>query len=128
MSLGIKIYHVQDFIRKNEVGNIDTERSLEIIREICTAANFHADSNILIDLRLTTLESIASFDEMTNLTHEFIRLAPTFKNKAAVIIPNEPERIKSAGKLEFCMRINKVRYSFFTDYEKAIDWLAEIKS
>ena len=126
MSLGIKVYHVQDFIRKNETGDIDTERSLEIVREICTAANFHADSNILIDLRETTVHS-ASFGEMNKLTEEFIRLAPGFKNKIAVIIPDEPERIKGGEKLELCMRVHKVKYSLFTDYEKAIDWLSEIK-
>lgn len=127
MSLGIKMYHVQDFIRKNEAGNIDSARSLELVRDVCTAASFHVDCNILIDLRATTV-SIASFDQMANLTQEFVRLMPAFKNKIAVIIPNEPERIKTGAKLELCMRLKGVKYSLFTDYEKAMDWLSSIKT
>ena len=127
MSLGIKVYHVQDFIRKNEEGNIDNARSLELVRDVCTAASFHVDSNLLIDLRATTV-SIASFDHMANLTQEFIRLMPSFKNKIAVLIPDEPDRIKMGTKLEVCMRLKGVRYSLFTDYEKAMDWLSSIKS
>jgi hypothetical protein len=127
MSLGIKIYHVQDFIRKNESGVIDSARSFELVREVCTAASFHVDCNILMDLRQTTV-TVTSFDHMANLTQEFIRLMPSFKNKIAVLIPNEPERIKSGEKLEVCMRIKGVRYSLFTDYEKAIDWLSSIKA
>jgi hypothetical protein len=127
MSLGIKMYHVQDFIRKNEEGHIDEERSLELVRDVCTAASFHVDCNMLIDLRETTV-SIGSFDQMANLTQEFIRLMPSFKNKIAVIIPDEPERIKTGTKLEVCMRLKGVKYSLFTDYEKAMDWLSSIKA
>ncbi len=127
MSLGIKIYHVQDFIRKNEAGHIDMERSMEIIKDVSTAANFHADSNILVDLRQTTVSPVY-FSDLTNLTEEFIRLVPQFRNKIAVIIPDEPERRRLGEKLELCMRLHKVRYSLFTDYEKALDWLSDIKS
>jgi len=127
MSLGIKVYHVQDFIRKNETGNIDNARSFEIIRDVCTAASFHVDSNILMDLRETTV-SYASFDHMASLTQEFIRLMPSFDNKIAVLIPDDPERIKNGSKLEVCMRLKRVNYKLFTDYENAIDWLSSIKS
>jgi len=126
MSLGIKVYHVQDFIRKNETGNIDNVRSLELVRDVCTAASFHVDCNILLDLRATTVSN-ASFDHTANLTQEFIRLMPSFQNKIAVIIPDEPERIKMGTKLEVCMRLKGVKYGLFTDYEKATDWLSSIK-
>jgi len=127
MSLGIKVYHVQDFIRKNESGVIDSARSFELVREVSTAASFHVDCNILMDLRETTV-TINSFDHMANLTQEFIRLMPSFKNKIAVLTPDDPERIKIGAKLEVCMRLKGVKYSVFTDYEKAIDWLSSIKS
>jgi hypothetical protein len=127
MSLGIKVYHVQDFIRKNESGVIDGARSFELVREVATAASFHIDSNILLDLRDTTL-TIASFDHMGQLAQEFIRLMPAFSNRIAVLTPDDPERIKIGAKLELCMRLKGVRYSVFTEYEKAIDWLSSIKS
>jgi len=127
MSLGIKVYHVQDFIRKNESGVIDGPRSFELVREVATAASFHIDSNLLIDLRDTTL-TIGSFEHMGQLTQEFIRLMPSFTNKIAVLTPDDPERIKVGAKLELCMRLKGIRYSMFTEYEKAIDWLSSIKS
>ena len=55
MSSGIKIYKIDDFIRKNESGEIDFDRSMKIIRELATAAAFHTNHNILIDLRDTTV-------------------------------------------------------------------------
>jgi hypothetical protein len=125
MSLGIKVYHVQDFIRKNETGNIDPARSLEIVRDVCTAASFHVDCNLLVDLRQTTV-TVVSFEHMANLAEEFIRLMPAYKNKIAVLIPNEPDRIKAGSKLELCMRVKNIKYKVFTNYETAIDWLSTI--
>jgi len=127
MSLGIKIYHMQDFIRKNEEGIISHSRSVDIIRDLCTAASFHVDSNILVDLRKSTVTG-ASFTDLINLAEEFVNLLPDFKNKIAAIVPDEPDRIKNAKKFETCMRVKNIRYRIFTDYEMATDWLSEIKS
>jgi hypothetical protein len=127
MTLGIKIYHVQDFIRKNESGYIDRARSIAIVRDVCTAASFHVDSNMLVDLRETTV-SDASFADVARVAEEFIRLQPDFRNKIAVVIPDDPERIVRARELEIAMISNHVKYRIFTDYERAIDWLSDIKT
>ena len=55
MPSNIKIYKINDFIRLNESGNMDLDRTIEIVKEVAAAASFHSDHNILIDLRETTL-------------------------------------------------------------------------
>ena len=47
MSSDIKIYKVKDFIRRNESGEIDFDRSMQIIRDLAVAASFYAGHNIL---------------------------------------------------------------------------------
>jgi len=126
MSLGIKVYQIQDFIRKNEVGAIDSDRCSEIIQNLSTATSFHSDSNLLLDLRQTTV-SVSSFDDMAAIAEEFIHVMPSFKNKMAVLIPDEPERIHTAKKLELCMRKKNLTYKIFTVYESAIEWLSHIQ-
>ena len=55
MPSDIKIYKIKDFVRFNESGDIDFERSMQIVHELAVAASFYAGNNILIDLRETTL-------------------------------------------------------------------------
>ena len=64
MLSGIKVYKVKDFIRKTETGKIDLERSKKIIRELAKAAGSHANHNILIDLRETTVLASSIEDVM----------------------------------------------------------------
>jgi hypothetical protein len=51
MSDRIKIYRIRDFIRLNESGKLDVDRSIKLVRELSAAAHFHKDHHILTDLR-----------------------------------------------------------------------------
>ena len=126
MSSEIKIYKIKDFIRKTESGDVDFDKSIQIIRELSAVAALHTGHNILIDLRETTL-SFAGMDKVMKIAMEFVQLMSSFKNKIANVVPSDAERVLMAEKLEACMKIKKFPYRFFTDFEDAIEWLSEKK-
>jgi len=125
MLSGIKIYKVNDFIRKTESGNIDLERSRKIVRELAMAAGLHTNHNILIDLRETTVSADASIEDIMKVALEFGSYASSFKNKIANIIPDDPKRMVIANRFKACMDIQGFEYELFTDYESAIEWLSK---
>ena len=117
---------MKDFIRKNASGEIDSERSIQLVRELSVAANFHADHNILIDLRETTIPTDrVMIDDLMKIVMEFVQFAPSFKNKIANLIPNDADRVSIAKQFEACMTIKNVPYKFFTEFEHAVEWLSE---
>lgn len=127
MLSGIKIYKVNDFIRKTETGNIDLERSKKIVRELAMAAGLHANHNILVDLRETTVSAAASIEDVMKVALEFGSFVSSFKNKIANIIPDDPKRMIIANRFKACMDIQGFEYELFTDYESAIEWLSTTK-
>jgi hypothetical protein len=126
MLSGIKIYKINDFIRKTETGNIDLERSKKIVRELAMAAELHANHNILVDLRETTV-SAASIEDVMKVALEFGSFVSSFKNKIANIVPDDPKRMIVANRFKACMDIQGFEYEIFTDYESAIEWLSITK-
>lgn len=126
MAPEIKIYHIGDLIRKTESGEIDFKRSIQIVRELAMAAAFHAEDNILVDLRKTRLAS-DNMNDMMNVALEIAAYKNLFKNKIATVIPNEPERIAHAEKFEAELILKDFNYRFFTEFEDAIEWLSDVK-
>ena len=126
MLSGIKIYKVKDFIRKTETGNIDFERSIKIVRELALAAGLHANHNILVDMRETTV-SDGNIEDVMKVALEFGTYISSFKNKIANIVPDDPKRMIVANRFKACMDIQGFEYELFTDYESAIEWLSITK-
>ena len=125
MSSGIKVYKIKDFIRKNESGEIDFAKSIQIVRELSAAAAFHTDHNILIDLRKTTA-SVAGMDDVMKVVMEFVQYMPSFKNKIANVVPSDANRVSLSKEFEACMKIKNFQYRFFTEFEQAIEWLSDV--
>jgi hypothetical protein len=119
-----KIYKMKDLIRKTENGEINIERSIDAIRELAIASEHHKDSNILIDLRVT--ETALNFGDLLTLALEFAYYKDCFRNKIAAIIPDDPERIKRAKFFKADLTIKGFLFDYFTDFEKAVEWLSEI--
>lgn len=126
MVSGIKIYKITDFIRKTETGKIDLRRSKQIIADLVEVAGNHADHNLLIDLRETTV-SITNLEDIITVALEFGSFSSAFKNKIANVIPDDKERLSIANHIKSCMDIQGFEYQFFTDYEDAIEWLSDIE-
>ena len=126
----IKIYKMNDFIRINRSGEIDYNKTIEIIRQIYSSTTNHPNHNVLIDMRGTTPEETymksLGMATVLDVTMQFVRIIPSFKEKIACIIPEDEKRVSIAEKFEACMTIKNYRYKFFTGFESAIEWLSEV--
>ena len=124
MVSGIKVYKVKDFVRTTQTGNIDLKRSKQLVRELVKVAGSHADHNILIDLRETTV-SVSNIVDILEVAREFGSSVSSFKNKIANIVPDDHERMVIAHRFKACMDMQGFEYEIFNDYESAIEWLSE---
>ena len=120
----VKIYKITDLIRVNKEGKLDLDRSIRLVHELAATAAFHADHNILVDLRDTTIDT-HSLDDLFEIVLEMGRFKSIFKNKMASVIPNDEQRISIAQKLKACMNIKGFQFQFFTAFEDAIEWLSD---
>jgi hypothetical protein len=123
MTVSYKIYKVKDFIRRTEKGEINIQESLNAVAELAIASEFHKDVNILIDLRDT--ETTLDYGDLLKVALEFAYYKDCFRNKIAGVIPDEPERIENAEFFKTGMTIKGFLFEYFTDFEKAIEWLSE---
>jgi len=120
----VKIYKLKDLIRANKEGEIDLDRSKRIIHELAATAAFHEDHNILVDFR-DAIVTTNSMSDLLDLCIEMARFKAVFKNKMATVISNEEEQITSARRFKECLKIKGFQFEFFTDFEKAIEWLSD---
>lgn len=122
MGKGYRIYRTRDFIRKTEEGKVDLDRSLTLVRELAEAANFHQNHNLLIDLKSTT--GNLNTGELLQVALEFARHKKTFKNKIAVLMPTDEDRLEKANIFYKAMDNQDFVFNYFTSYEDATDWLS----
>ena len=64
-------------------------------------------------------------DELLEVAVEFSRFKALLSNKIAAVIPDEEERISKAKKFKACLVEQGFHYSFFTDFESAMEWLSD---
>ena len=124
MGKGYKIYRTRDFVKKSERGSVDIHKSLALVRELAEIADFHQDSHLLIDLRDTT--GFLDADELLHVALEFAKHKSIFKNKMAVLMPTDEDRLANAKRVHRAMDSNGFKFNYFTDYEDAIEWLSII--
>ena len=124
MVSGIKVYKVKDFVRTTQTGNIDLKRSKQLVRELVKVAGSHADHNILIDMRETSV-SVSNIVDILEVAREFGSSVSSFKNKIANIVPDDHKRMVIAHRFKACMDMQGFEWEIFTDYESAIEWLSE---
>ena len=125
MTVSYKKYKINDFIRRTENGEINMQKSLNAVAELAAASKLHKDVNILIDLRET--ETTLDFEDVLKVAFEFGNYKDCFRNKIAGVIPEDPERIDRAEFFKIGMKAGGFLFDFFTDFEKAIEWLSEIE-
>jgi hypothetical protein len=106
-----------------ESGELDLDRSIDIVRQLATEANYHQDHNVILDLRETSVN--VSMGDIIQISMEFASYHQVFKNKIAVIIPDTEERLKIATRFKTCMDMQGFQFEQFTDFEAAIEWLSD---
>ena len=126
MSSDIKVYKVKDFLRLNESGQIDFDRSTQMIHDLAVAASFYAGHNILVDLRETKLVGESSIGMVLQLALEMGRYGSVFKGRIANVVPDDEERLVIAKQFEASLHLQGFSYKVFTSFEDAIDWLSEV--
>ena len=124
MGKGFKLYKTRDFIRKSEDGLMNLNLSLKIVRELAEAANFHKEHNILIDVRDTT--GMLDIDDLFRVIIEFLRHKDIFRNKIAILMPTDEERLWQAKRACSALANQNFSINYFVRYEDAIDWLSII--
>jgi hypothetical protein len=124
-SARLKIYKMKDLLRLTETGKIDVHRSKEIVRELAAAAAFHADHNILLDLRETTMKE-ENMSDVLEVALEIARYRAAFKGKLANLLPDDEKRLFIARQLKALMDIKGFQYEIFTNFEEAVEWLSDI--
>jgi hypothetical protein len=124
MGKGFKLYKIRDFIRKSEDGLMNLNLSLKIVRELAEAANFHKEHNILIDVRDTT--GMLDIDDLFRVIIEFLRHKDIFRNKIAILMPTDEERLWQAKRACSALANQNFTINYFVRYEDAIEWLSTI--
>jgi len=120
MNKQYKVYKGLEFIRKTTHGEIDIEKSKNIVREIALAASSHSVNNIILDLRDT--KTVLNFGDLLAVTMEFQEYPQALDGKIAVIIPKEEKRIKNVEFMKQTMTLKGLSMEYFFNYEDAIDW------
>ena len=126
MECSIKLYKINDFIRKNEAGELDLEKSMGLVQELAAAVFVNPESNILVDLRDTTTKT-ASMRDILKVTIELGNYRSIFKNKFASIIPDDPERLEIAKQFKASLDLQGFDFKFFTSHDDAIEWFSDIE-
>ena len=127
MSSQLKTYKIRDFIRKDASGALDLERSKTLARELAAVAGIHTDHNLLLDLRDTTV-ILGDMSQVIAVVSVFAQSLRAFPGKIASIIPSDPRRENYASMVASLMQLRDVNYRYFTDYEAAIEWLADVET
>ena len=92
---------------------------------MAATAGFHKEHNLLIDMRDTEIS--LDLTDIMIVAIEFGIYRNLFKNKIAVIVPDNEERLKTAELFRVSLGIKGFDYNYFVDFEKAIDYLSTIE-
>ena len=121
MSPDIKIYEDQKIIQRSVSGELNTIRSLQLVRELGVAVKLNQGYHILMDLR-DTVARPATLDLMEIAT-ACSRYKHDFKAKIAFLIPDMKERSRFAVLFRTCMIAHGFDFKQFYDHDTAIEWL-----
>lgn len=108
-------------ILRTVTGDLFTERSLDLVRELAMIVDAHRGYNVLLDMRET-----ATKPEMLDLmmiSSECAKLRSNFDAKVVILIPNTEERIRFARLFKTCMEAQGFRFRQFFDRDSALKWL-----
>ncbi len=115
------IDHERFLVRKTVTGELSTERSLDLVREVALTANNLRGYSILMDLRETVTRP-EMLDLMT-VAMECKKLRSGFSNKVAFLIPDTEERRRFAALFRACMEAQGFTFQQFFTPDAAIAWL-----
>ncbi len=126
MTAKYKVISAKDFIKADPSGDIDLEQSKKVLIELAEITQPPADYEILIDFRHTNTNPTKhlSFWDVVEFAKEFCRHRDAFKNKFAFLCRHD-EQFDRAKFAQLFTTNRGFRVAAFTNFEEAIDWMAE---
>jgi hypothetical protein len=121
MPTNIRVIHAGDFIRATPEGELDLEKSKELLLGVASTAASLADYEILLDMRKA--QGKMSLTDMWYLAAELSEHREAFSRRTAVLCPLE--RFDLAGFFALCAENRGFRVGAFTSYEDAMEWLID---
>ncbi|MBC2734149.1 MAG: hypothetical protein HF981_07315 [Desulfobacteraceae bacterium] len=123
MATIIDIDKDRKIIQRTATGDLFTERSLELVRELAMALNTHRGYNVLMDMRETGTKP--EMLDLMGIASACAKLRSDPHTKIAFLIPNTEERVRFAQLFKACMEAQGFRFRQFFDRDTAIEWLSE---
>lgn len=121
MSTNIRIIHAHEFIKATPEGQLDLDKTKELLMEIASASGPSVDYDVFLDVRKAQLE--LSTTDLWYLAAELSNLRKAFARKTAVLCP--VEHFDSAGFFALCAQNRGMNVNAFTSFEAAVEWLTE---
>ena len=122
MKTEIEIDENSKIIQRTVTGELYTERSLSLVRELALSLLTHKGYNVLMDMRET--ETKPEMLDLMAIASECAKLRSGFNRKIAFLIPDTEERIRFAQLFKACMEAQGFRFRQFFDREAALEWLS----
>lgn len=123
VAAGLSVDHERKIITKTVTGELYTNRSLSLVRELALAVNTYRGFNVLMDLRGTVTNP--EMLDLLAIASECKKLRSDFNSKIAFLIPDTEERRRFAQLFSACMEAQGFTFQQFTDQAAGINWLAE---
>jgi hypothetical protein len=120
MSDDVRIIRASDFLIATPTGEVDVEKSKQLLTKIAAASSKTATRRVLLDMR--EAKSKLSATDIWYLAGELVRLRPDYPDKIAVIC-----RLEAAGRGAFfslCAQNRGLPVREFTSFESAVKWLS----
>ena len=121
MTTGVTIDNDRKIIQRKMTGELYTDRSLQLVRELSLSVDIYQDYNVLVDMRET--ETRPEMLDLLAIASECSKLKSNFDNKIAFLIPDTEERIQFAQLFKTCMQAQGFRFDQFFDHDTAMQWL-----
>ena len=126
MNAKYKIINAKDFIKADPNGDVDLEQSKKILVELAAVTQPPADYEILMDFRHANINTnkYLSFWDVVEFAKEFCRHREAFRNKVAFLC-RSGQQFNKAKFAELFTTNRGFRVAAFTNFEEAINWMAE---
>jgi hypothetical protein len=123
MTPTLEIDEDRKIIQRTVTGNLFTERSLKLVRELATILNSHSGYNVLMDMRET--KSKPERLDLMQIASACAKLSPGLDIKIAFLIPDTEERVRFAQLFKDCMESQGFQFRQFFERDAALEWLTK---
>lgn len=121
MASDIKIFEDRKIIQRTVTGELHTERSIKLVRELAVAVKLNRGYSILMDLRDTVTRPDMLY--LMDIATECSRHKYDFESKIAFLIPDTEDRSRVAELFKTCMEAQGFEFNQFTCIDDALAWL-----